>query len=52
VLDSGYIEIVDWDIEGIDDKFIRMVLALSEFRVGIKNLFLKYAGWNYRKRCA
>ena len=43
VLDSGYIEIVDWDIEGIDDKFIRMVLALSDFRVGIKNLFLKYA---------
>lgn len=43
VLDSGYIEIVDWDIEGIDDKFIRKVLALSEFRVGIKNLFLKYA---------
>jgi len=43
VLDSGYIEIVDWDIEGIDDKFIRMVLALSEFRIGIKNLFLKYA---------
>lgn len=43
VSDSGYIEIVDWDIEGIDDKFIRKVLALSEFRVGIKNLFLKYA---------
>ena len=43
VLDSGYLEIVDWDIEGIDDKFIRMVLALSEFRVGIKNFFLKYA---------
>ena len=43
VLDSGYIEIVDWDIEGIDDKFIRKVLALFEFRVGIKNLFLKYA---------
>ena len=43
VLDSGYIEIVDWDIEGIDDKFIRKVLALSDFRVSIKNFFLKYA---------
>lgn len=43
VLNSGYIEMVDWDIEGIDDKFIRKVLALSDFRVSIKNFFLKYA---------
>lgn len=43
VLDSGYIEIVDWDIEGIDDKFIGKVLELSEFSVSIKNFFLKYA---------
>ena len=43
VLDSGYIEIVDWDIESKDDIFIRKVLALSDFRVSIKNFFLKYA---------
>ena len=43
VLDSGYIEIVDWDIDGKDDIFIRKVLALSDFRVSIKNFFLKYA---------